>query len=257
MIPHFVICSPVYNAELFVEGSVRSALNQVTTAPLRWIFLDDASTDHSGEIRRRIAKEPEFKDKAITVVSNPIRRGATYNYWQIAKSCGKDEIMIILDGDDQLAHPFVVDYLAKVYRDPNIWATYGQFRYDQVSGGGEGMAGPLPDDNHTRKAGWRTTHLKTCLAGLMAMIPEAELIDPETGDFWERTGDLALFYPVIEQAGPLRCRFIPDILYIYNMQNPISDFRVDQPRQKAIAEIIEARDPYPVLHKIPWEGSPR
>lgn len=246
----FVICSPCYNAARFVEGSILSALHQVYDQ-FRICWLDDGSADGSADVARKMFALEENRARA-TMYSNDRRRGAVRNYWWLAQQCEPGEVMVFLDADDQLSHPGVLRRLAGVYLDADVWATYGQFRYDAVSGGGIGMAAPLPADNHSRRAGWRSTHLKTCYAGLMQAVKEEDLKDPATGDFWLTAGDLAFFYPVIEMAGAPHARFIPEVLYIYNLQNPLNDCKVDGPGQQEAARYIDALPAYAKLDRLPW-----
>ena len=247
----FAICSPCYNAEGFILGSIQSALNQVYDQ-FRICWLDDASSDLSEHVARRLLEQGGVRSR---VYANARRRGAVRNYWWLARQCDPDEVMVFLDADDQLSHPGVLRRLAGVYLDERVWVTYGQFRYDAVSGGGIGMAAPLPPDNHSRRAGWRSTHLKTCYAGLMQAVKEEDLKDPKTGDFWLTAGDLAFFYPVIEMAGAAHARFIPEVLYTYNLQNPINDCKVDGQGQREAARYIDSLPLYPVLDRLPWRSA--
>ena len=248
MTPRFVICSPAYNASPFIEKSLQSALGQVYDQ-FRILHLDDASTDDS----KARAREVVGRDGRVTFLENPCRYGATRNYWFLAQHCDPDEVLVVLDADDWLAHPGVLRRLAGLYLVDKVWMTYGQFRYDEVSGGGIGMAALIPPENHTRRAGWRSTHLKTCYAGMIQMIPQSALLVPGTSQFFPVSGDLALFYPVLEMAGPRRARFVSEVLYIYNLQNPINDVKVQPKEQKSWAAFIEAQLPFPRLEVLPWE----
>ena len=57
------------------------------------------------------------------------------------------------------------------------------------------------------------------------------------------TYDLALMYPIAEMANG-KIKFISDILYVYNYDNPINDNKVNVGEQTRIASLIANRNPY-------------
>ena len=74
-----------------------------------------------------------------------------------------------------------------------------------------------------------------------------ELVDLEGNDlsdeddnFYEMTWDQALMFPMMEMARE-RVRFVSDILYIYNDDNPINDHKVDRQKQIDTGERIRSR----------------
>jgi hypothetical protein len=58
--------------------------------------------------------------------------------------------------------------------------------------------------------------------------------------------DVAMSLPMIEMAG-YHHRFIPEILYIYNCQNPISDGYVNAKHQTELANYIRSLPQYSQL----------
>ena len=49
MRPKVTVCVPVYNSEMYIERCVRSLLEQ-TLKDVEFIFVNDCSTDSTGEI---------------------------------------------------------------------------------------------------------------------------------------------------------------------------------------------------------------
>ena len=100
----------------------------------------------------------------------------------------------------------------------------------------------MPFSGHDRSAGWRTSHLKTFYAWLFKKIRTEDL---RYEDKWiDPTSDLAIMWPIIEMAGPLHSKFIPDVLYVYNLQNPLNDCKVNAEKQAEMARMLAARPPY-------------
>lgn len=75
MAPVVSVCLPVYNGEQFVSSAVETILGQTFT-DLELIICDDASTDGSAEIIRKIARQ----DKRVLAFYNDERHGLFANY---------------------------------------------------------------------------------------------------------------------------------------------------------------------------------
>ena len=50
-------------------------------------------------------------------------------------------------------------------------------------------------------------------------------------------------YPMVEMAGK-KFKFINDILYVYNMENPINDNKVSMHKQAMLAWLVRNRNIY-------------
>src|SRR5581483_8511509 len=55
----YVIITPAHNEESFIERTIQSMIGQ-TARPLKWIIVNDNSTDRTGEIVERYAAEHPF-----------------------------------------------------------------------------------------------------------------------------------------------------------------------------------------------------
>jgi len=83
---------PIYNAECFLESSIKSVLNQ-TFNNFELILSDDGSTDHSLEIAK------SFKDPRIIILSDGLNKGISYRLnEQISMARGK--YFVRMDADD-------------------------------------------------------------------------------------------------------------------------------------------------------------
>ena len=68
--------------------------------------------------------------------------------------------------------------------------------------------------------------------------------------------DLAFMFPMLEMAGT-RSEYIKDILYVYNMSNPLNDHKVDNTKQVRLEREIRLKNPYQVLNDFGTSTSQR
>jgi glycosyltransferase involved in cell wall biosynthesis len=181
----------------------------------RVIYVDDASTDGNYEAVQSYIEQHKLKHK-ITLTHTTQRVGAHKNIWDAAHTCDPHEIIVIVDGDDWFYDETVLDHLNKVYQDPNVWLTYGQFI--QWPSGKPGTSKQLPYEviaaHFFREYWWLTSHLRTFYAALYHKIKYEDMLYKD-GNFITRAGDVAIMYPMLEMAG-FHSKFIDKILYVYN-----------------------------------------
>ena len=129
------------------------------------------------------------------------------NLYDAVKVLDPDDIVVQLDGDDWLAHPRVLETVARLYEDPNVWLTYGSFPL--ADGSYSRLNGPYAPHEDIRTARWRCSHLKTFRAGLFQCIDPEDLKLPD-GTFTGRAVDHATMFPMVEMAGWDRTRWVKD-----------------------------------------------
>ncbi|MDX8430975.1 MAG: glycosyltransferase family A protein [Candidatus Algichlamydia australiensis] len=240
----FVILIPSYNNEKYCVANIRSALQQ-EYKNFRVLFINDCSTDRTLEL---VERETLGREN-VKIINNKKRKLALYNlYHAVHNDISGNEIVITLDGDDQLAHPHVLSNLNRIYSNPKkeIWLTYGQFLEQRSCR--KGFAKPFPREvirgNTFRKHPDLPTHLRTFYAWLFQKIKIEDL--QKEGKFYEMSWDSAAMIPMIEMACNHFC-FVPEVLYLYNDHNPISDHRIDHIKQFAINKEIRAKPAYKQL----------
>jgi hypothetical protein len=89
------------------------------------------------------------------------------------------------------------------------------------------------------------SHLRTFYAKLFHQINVDDLM--YNGEFMRMTGDMAAMIPMIEMARNGHFKFIPDILCLYNTQNPINDHKVSVDLQRALDRHIRSLSKYEAL----------
>lgn len=219
----------------------------------RIIYVDDRSPDGTGDIAERYILEKGMTDK-VTLIKNKERMLKVANFYHaVVKHCQDHEIVIDLDGDDWLAHENVLSTVNEAYTDPDVWMTYGSYEAWPKHFGC--CCKPIPDDvvqkNDYRVWQWTTSHLKSFYAWLFKRIKREDLM--YEGEFFDMTGDLAMMFPMIEMTGG-KFKFIPEVLYIYNRENPINDDKKDGSRQWFLDKQIRLKAKYSQVETSPLDG---
>lgn len=241
-----LICS--YNNADFVRMNITSALNQ-DYDNFRIVYVDDNSKDDTCFILKEMLDHSK-KAHLVKVIKNTVRKGSPLanHYDAICNEIADNEIVVLLDGDDALANNQVLKHLDKVYTDDKkeIWMTYGQFRGMQSGGVGFCCEYPkaLAELNAFRKYVHMPSHLKTFYAWLFKKIRKEDLL--YEGDFYKMTGDLAMMLPMIEMAKN-HYKFIPEVLYLYNEGNQLSEHQISFANQMELARYIRSLEPYEPL----------
>ena len=239
---HFKIIIPLYNVEKWIKVCIRSVKAQ-SHKNFECILMDDISTDGTANI---IKKEIE-NDTRFTLVTNTEKSYALKNIYDgIALSKPNDEdIIVTLDGDDWLANPNVLSTLSDRYNTSDCWITYGSYAEYPTSIRGK-FARSIPESliikKQLRKQPWMSSHLRSFKYKLWRQIEKKDLLD-EKGNFYKMTWDLAFMFPMLEMAG-LKSEYIKDILYIYNVSNPLNDHKVDNAYQVQLENEIRNKVPY-------------
>jgi len=223
-----------------LEKTLRSAFSQKYDN-YRIVYVDDASDDGSFDLARDLMyASPRFGIAQILRNERPL--GPLACLAQAAKSCGEDEILVVLNGEDWLAHEWVLARLNEYYADPDLWMTYGQSRdYPAYRTGG---AYPVQETGKgVRAQPFGATHLKTFYAKLFKKIQASDFL--YKGEFFPAACDLAYMFPMLEMAkGHAQC--LPDILYICNREAKGDDRELHAVFEKH----IRALAPYPQLSSL-------
>ena len=154
-------------------------------------------------------------------VSSTQEESAINKYLKENNLIQPDDIIVEVDGDDWVLHPFVLQYLNQVYQNDNIWMTYGQYiHYPSGELGGHyhlQLENHVDVSNSYRHNVFPYSHLKTYKAFLVDKITDDDLIDPVTGKYFNAASDFALCMPMVEMAGKSRIFRIDEPVYVYNV----------------------------------------
>lgn len=248
----FVIVSSSYNGKQFADGCLTSIFNQ-KYKNYRVVCIDDASSDGSGEELARIIQEHK-QEHRVQLIQNKVRVGILENIYNAVHACCSDEIVVILDGDDELADSDVLATLNRTYKDPNVWMTYGQF----VASSPEyvGVCSQIPDEvvktNTFRNYTWVSSHLKTFYAALFNHIKREDL--QVCGQFFPMAADFSFMFPMLEMAG-FHSKFIDQILCRYNTTNAFTLNQTERAMRDVFVTLLRSRKPYEPLIQLPLNSS--
>lgn len=226
-LPKIVVVTCSYNNKNYYQKNLQALFDQTFQD---WIcyYVDDFSTDGTHELAYEYAKSQNMLDKMI-FVKNQQNLGTLENQYNVISKCDDRQIVVIYDGDDWFFGPDALEYIHKVYQDPNVWLTYGSY---------VPVLEPFPvlckdvscDENINnkaffRKSPWVFSHLRTFYAGLFNKIKKTDLMYQDK--FFRHSSDHAVMFPMLEMAnGSIKhFKYLDKKLYIYNNANPICEFR--------------------------------
>ena len=128
----------------------------------------------------------------------------------------------------------------KLYEDKDVWIANGSFKY---SSGQPGFSSPQKNFDNLRNSVFTASHIRTWRAFLWRNIKEEDLRD-EDGNYWQWSGDLCFMFPMLEMAGESHYRFMNEVNYVYNAENPINEHKVDIEMVNDHAKRIRSKEKY-------------
>jgi glycosyltransferase involved in cell wall biosynthesis len=237
-----VILTGFYNAEKYVERSILSIMGQ-TYKDFTCYITHDMSTDNSVQKIKDLIKD----DKRFILIDEYDKKlyqaGNFDRTIRNNPNISDNELLIEVDGDDWLPDSKVFERINNVYEDPNVWIANGSFKY---SNGQPGFSSPQTNFDNLRQNRFTASHIRTWRAFLWRNIKEEDLRD-ENGNYWQWSGDLCFMYPMLEMSGSEHYRFMPEINYVYNGENPINEHKVDMTMVNDHAVKIRNKKPYEKL----------
>jgi len=237
-----ILVAAGYNNKDWYKGNLDSVFAQ-EYQNYHLVYTDDASIDGTADLVEAYVKEKGFESK-VTLIRNKQRVGCPLaNQHRTIDACDDRDIIVILDADDRLAHSKVLQYVNRVYSDSGVWLTYGQFI--EHPSGVMGFCKDYPRNivkrNAFREVGDIPSHMRTFYAGLFKQIKLEDLM--LNGEFLTMSGDMAAMLPMIEMARD-HYKFVPDVLYIYNAANSLSEHRVSKTLQREVDLLVRSRSRY-------------
>ena len=214
----FVFIIPSYNNEKWIENNILSILNQ---SYKKWkiIYINDNSEDDTENKFKELTKE---YDEQITYIKNEVKFGQAFNRYRAYNMCNDDDVCILLDGDDWLAHKYVLHYLCYFMQIYDVDITYGKFNWF-LENKIQPFAFPNDYDDHVierriyRKDTWRCMHLRVITAKYLKQINALDFIQ-DNGEFLNCSTDMVESFACLELSNG-RHKLCDEILMIYNRDN--------------------------------------
>lgn len=247
MMHRFKIVVPSFNSVDFIRKTLES-IEMQDDKGYDVCIIDDGSTI---KLQREIITE-FCKRNGWKSLFNDKNYGALYSLVHGIKQldCQDDDVIVVIDGDDWLAHKSVLKHLRKVYTENDVSLTWGQCELYPGGKTPTNYAQPIPEmviqQKLYRDIPFVFWHIGTFKYYLWRHIDDADLRDID-GEYFRIMKDKATLYPMLEMAGG-KIRFIPETLYIYNVENPLNDYDNTRPDERIrVDTLIRERKRYPTL----------
>jgi len=250
---HFKIFIPFYNVRKWAPYTIGSVMRQ-DYENFQCILVDDLSTDGSVDVVKNLIKD----DDRFVLIENEEKKYVIENMCAALEESkpDKEDIIVVLDGDDWFAGKNVLSVLDDVYNREKCWLTYGSYiEYPSMVVGK--FAKQIPEEvinhNDIRRYQWVTGHLQTFKYGLWENLDkEKSFKEPNSPDkehHFMYGWDLAWMIPLVELAGH-KSHYISDILYVYNRENPLNCDKIRHDQQLLTEQIVRSMAKYNPLERL-------
>jgi len=241
----FVIFSCGYNCSKYVKKHIESIKNQKYDNYVH-VIIDDNSNDDTIKII-----EENKHDKLVTYRNYKNSKWVSNALQYLDSHIESDEdVVVIVDMDDWLAHDYVFKKLNEVYTNKKAWMTYSLFKYP--NGKDSNWIPKYSFDNFIkrdfRKHIWSFTHLRTFKSFLWQNLNKEDLKGPD-GSWTQYTYDMALLFPMLEMCQLNKIKFIKNIMYVYNNENPLQVEKKFKGVQQAMGRWFRSKPKYDRLER--------
>lgn len=243
------IVSPGYKPKEYINPHIGSILSQINCdyVKIHHILATD-DDEYSVSIPSWYKRHYN-----VSVIEQTGKHGALYSHINIMNriastlSPDKNDIIVHLDQDDWLFHPFSLSTLINKYENPKIWATYGSY----VSLSGERcICKPMtkPFNRIENGFNWQYSHLRTFRYGLWEHIRKDSLLDNNNIPF-QMAGDVAIYSSILELCSINNIKYIDLPLVVYNDLSPLNENKLNLSLQQSCMQSIIQKPPHEVLQQ--------
>jgi glycosyltransferase involved in cell wall biosynthesis len=132
---NYIIVTTLKNEELYVEKTIYSIINQ-TVQPIKWIIIDDNSTDHSYEIISKFISKYHYitleKNNEIKLNEKGARIASIVDN-AVKNTCLDDiNIIIKLDADVTFKEDFIANIIGEFISNPKLGIASGILYYKGI-----------------------------------------------------------------------------------------------------------------------------
>jgi glycosyltransferase involved in cell wall biosynthesis len=218
------VCIPAYNGARFIEGAIRSVLDQ-SFKDFELVIVDDCSKDETGAIIESFGGDPRLRH-----FTNPVRRGMVGN-WNRCLELSEGKYICVFHQDDVMAPENLERKIESLKGNPRVGLVYS--KVDQIDADGHAVEGykfwteQSPDEDFVRDglryfAELIASENLICCPSVIARRECYERLGPFdsrlpfTAD-WEMWLRIAAFYDIAYLAEPL-------VKYRWHADNETNNF---------------------------------
>jgi teichuronic acid biosynthesis glycosyltransferase TuaG len=200
--PLVSVITPAYNAERFIEETMKSVINQQYKNWEHLIVLDCNSKDRTGEIIKIYSE----KDPRIKLVTSPKAKGAANNR-NVALEIAKGDYIACLDADDLWTPDKLKKQIGFMVKH-NHGFTFTGFRRVSEDNSEQGYVHQMPE-----KINYSELLRNNCIACLTAVFKRSEFGDIRFQEHgWE---DMSFWLQILKR-----------IPYAYSVNEPLALYRI-------------------------------
>jgi glycosyltransferase involved in cell wall biosynthesis len=247
MMKRFKVVVPSFNSVDYIAKTLQS-IEMQTDKQYDVCVIDDGSTM---EKQREIISDYCKRNGWLSLL-NEKNQGAMYGLVHAIPllACEDEDVIVVIDGDDWLAHENVFKKLRQVYTENDVYLTWGQCEIYPRGISPIYYAQPISDmiieQKLFRAIPYVFWHPATFKYYLWRHIKDEDLRDVD-GNYLRLLKDKATLYPMLEMAGK-KIYFIEEVLYIYNKENPLNDYDNTPAEEfKRVDELVRGRGRYQQL----------
>lgn len=197
---------------------------------------------HIKTVIRHIVKVDPIEESKRKYTLYNIINALSPDYYRI----GDDDLIHIVDGDDYI-FPDALKKREMFFRsNPKYLLAYGGYRCEsgarakfQVQWNGQDL----------RKNYWLSSHMRTFKYRLWKKVPHSLFLDQKV-EYFKTCADMATMWPMMEIAGPDRCKCLTQTCYIYNDLSPLNDHKVRREQQIKDEKYLRSLSPLKRIENI-------
>lgn len=204
------------NNGAYLEKTLRSVFSQVYEN-FRIVYVDDASDDGSFDLAKDVIYASPHLNK-VRILQNEKKIGHLASLSSVVRGCVDDEIVVVLHGEDWLAHEWALKRLNQYFADPDLWLAYSQsleYPSFQMS-----AAEPVPESSMRTFSS--ASSLQAFYAGPFKKINENDFL--YKGEFFPAAAGLAYMIPLLEMAKE-HSHALSEVLSIYSTDSKMGEDR--------------------------------
>ena len=218
------------------------------------MIINDSSDDATGDVLDGLSLLKS--DSRFTVVHRDQQHGSLANYLYGFKALDAvsepEAILVTVDGDDRLFSEEALSIVFERYKKTGCMLTYGNHIHYPT--GHQSNCYDFPPEvvrhrTYRNCDRYISSHLRTFRAKLWNNIRDEDLQNQD-GNYYSLSADVAVMIPMLEMADG-RYEFIREILYLYNVANPLGWMQGDKvalvTASKRVLERIQSRPTYDPL----------